>query len=98
MSSTRISITEDVRSAGQRRRGFDRALYPQLQQEFLEFAPQAHLQIMERSGSCAHIEEPKVVFEALRKFWRVTKIPGRGARGASGSAGHGGSGRNVNQL
>jgi pimeloyl-ACP methyl ester carboxylesterase len=50
---------------------YDRALYPQLQQQFLEFAPQAHLQIMERSGSFAHIEEPDAVFEALRKFWRV---------------------------
>jgi proline iminopeptidase len=50
---------------------YDRALYPQLQQQFLEFAPQAHLQIMERSGSFAHIEEPAAVFEALRKFWRV---------------------------
>jgi pimeloyl-ACP methyl ester carboxylesterase len=42
---------------------YDRALYPQLQQQFLEIAPQAHLEIMERSGSFAHIEEPATVFE-----------------------------------
>jgi len=30
---------------------YDRALYPQLQQQFVEFAPQARLAIMERSGS-----------------------------------------------
>ena len=50
---------------------YDRALYPQLQQQFKEFAPQAHLQIMERSGSLAHIEEPAAMFEVLRKFWRA---------------------------
>jgi proline iminopeptidase len=47
----------------------DRALYPQMQYQFAEFAPLAHLRIMERSGSFAHIEEPAAVFETLRKFW-----------------------------
>ena len=28
-------------------------------------------QMMERSGSFAHIEEAAVVFEVLRKFWRI---------------------------
>jgi proline iminopeptidase len=50
---------------------YDRALYPKLQQQFLDFAPQAQLRIMERSGSFAHIEEPAVVFEAVRTFWRA---------------------------
>jgi proline iminopeptidase len=50
---------------------YDRALYPQLQQEFVEYAPQARLKILERSGSFAHIEEPAVVLEALREFWRL---------------------------
>jgi proline iminopeptidase len=48
----------------------DRALYPQLQYQFVEFAPRARLVIMERSGSFAHIEEPAAVFETLRGFWR----------------------------
>jgi proline iminopeptidase len=48
---------------------YDRALYPQMQQQFVEFAPQARLAIMERSGSFAHIEEPAAVFETLRGFW-----------------------------
>jgi proline iminopeptidase len=50
---------------------YDRALYPQLQHEFVEYAPQARLKIMERSGSFAHIEEPAAVLEALREFWRL---------------------------
>jgi proline iminopeptidase len=50
---------------------YDRALYPQLQQQFVEFAPHAQFRIMERSGSFAHIEEPAVVFEVLRTFWRA---------------------------
>jgi proline iminopeptidase len=49
---------------------YDRALYPQMQHQFVEFAPQARLAIMERSGSFAHIEEPATVFEMLRGFWR----------------------------
>jgi len=50
---------------------YDRALYPQLQKQFLEFAPHAQFRVMERSGSFAHIEEPAAVFDALRKFWRT---------------------------
>jgi hypothetical protein len=49
-------------------------LYPSLQQQFLEFAPQARLENMERSGSFAHIEEPSAVFEVLRKFWRDAAV------------------------
>jgi proline-specific peptidase len=49
---------------------YDRALYPHLQQEFQHFAPSARFQILERSGSFGHVEEPQAVFEALRRFWR----------------------------
>jgi proline iminopeptidase len=49
---------------------YDRALYPQMQHQFVEFAPRARLVIMERSGSFAHIEEPAAVFGTLRGFWR----------------------------
>jgi len=49
---------------------YDRALYPQMQAQFVEFAPRTRLAIMERSGSFAHIEEPAAVFETLRRFWR----------------------------
>jgi proline iminopeptidase len=49
---------------------YDRALYPCLQQEFQHFAPSARFQMLERSGSFGHVEEPQAVFEALREFWR----------------------------
>ena len=48
---------------------FDRALYPAMQQQFLAFAPQAELKILEKSGSFAHVEEPEVLFHILHKFW-----------------------------
>jgi pimeloyl-ACP methyl ester carboxylesterase len=51
---------------------YDRALYPYLQLEFREFAPMARFKILERSGSFGHVEEPGVVFDTLRKFWRDT--------------------------
>jgi proline iminopeptidase len=37
----------------------------------VEYAPQARLKIMERSGSFAHIEDPSAVLETLREFWRI---------------------------
>jgi proline iminopeptidase len=49
---------------------YDRALYPRMQEQFLHFAPSAKFQILERSGSFGHIEEPDAVFKALRNFWR----------------------------
>jgi len=49
---------------------YDRALYPALQLSFHELAPQARFKLLERSGSFAHVEEPDVVFETLRCFWR----------------------------
>jgi proline-specific peptidase len=52
---------------------YDRALYPLLQQQFVEFAPSARFKILERSGSFGHIEEPETVFETLRQFWRETR-------------------------
>lgn len=48
---------------------YDRALYPALQRQFIEFAPNIELHLMERSGSFSHVEEPDAVFELLRKFW-----------------------------
>ena len=52
---------------------YDRALYPSLQQQFVEFAPSAQFKILERSGSFGHIEEPETVFETLRQFWQETE-------------------------
>jgi proline iminopeptidase len=48
---------------------FDRALYPAQQQEFLHFAPKARLEVLERSGSFSHVEEPATVHRLLREFW-----------------------------
>jgi proline iminopeptidase len=50
---------------------YDRALFPQLQGDFRDFAPAAQFKVLERSGSFAHVEEPGVVMETLRGFWRV---------------------------
>lgn len=47
----------------------DRALYPALQRQFLDFAHQAELRFLERSGSFGHVEEPETVIAALREFW-----------------------------
>jgi pimeloyl-ACP methyl ester carboxylesterase len=49
---------------------YDRALYPRLQQQFLDFAPNAKLKMLERSGSFGHVEEPETVLETLRAFWK----------------------------
>jgi pimeloyl-ACP methyl ester carboxylesterase len=49
---------------------YDRALYPLLQQQFQRFAPAARFRVLERSGSFGHVEEPAVVLETLREFWR----------------------------
>jgi len=48
---------------------YDRALFPQLQGDFRRFAPAARFEVMERSGSFAHVEEPAAVMETLRSFW-----------------------------
>jgi pimeloyl-ACP methyl ester carboxylesterase len=50
---------------------YDRALHPSLQQQFVDFAPRAQLQFLEHSGSFGHIEEPEVVFAALKALWSV---------------------------
>lgn len=55
---------------------YDRALFPQLQQDFQRFAPRAHIKVLERSGSFGHVEEPLTVIEALRSFWDATKADG----------------------
>lgn len=47
---------------------YDRALYPRLQREFAQFAPQAQLRILERSGSFSHVEEPDTLFGIVRTF------------------------------
>lgn len=47
----------------------DRALYPALQREFLRFAPKARMEVLERSGSFSHVEEPATVHALLRAFW-----------------------------
>lgn len=45
---------------------YDRALYPALQRQFVEHAPQIDFHLLERSGSFAHVEEPDRVFALLR--------------------------------
>ncbi len=50
---------------------FDRALYPRLQQGFLDAAPQIALHVLERSGSFGHVEEPGRVFELVRAFLKT---------------------------
>jgi proline iminopeptidase len=47
---------------------YDRALYPRLQRQFTEYAPQIRLEFMERSGSFSHVEEPEAVLELIREF------------------------------
>jgi hypothetical protein len=44
---------------------YDRALYPQMQRQFTEYAPQIRLEFLERSGSFSHVEEPHAVFTLL---------------------------------
>jgi len=58
---------------------YDRALFPLLQGDFRHFAPGARFEVLERSGSFAHVEEPQRVIETLRSFWTEA---GGGARGA----------------
>ncbi|WP_112242983.1 alpha/beta fold hydrolase [Kribbella monticola] len=48
---------------------YDRALYPELQRDFVRFAPGARFEVLERSGSFGHVEEPAAVKELLRDFW-----------------------------
>jgi proline-specific peptidase len=47
---------------------YDRALYPRLQRQFVEYAPQIRLEFLERSGSFSHVEEPDRVFALVRDF------------------------------
>jgi proline iminopeptidase len=47
---------------------YDRALYPRLQREFVEYAPRIRLEYLERSGSFGHVEEPDTVFALVREF------------------------------
>jgi proline iminopeptidase len=47
---------------------YDRALYPRLQRQFIEYAPQIRLEFLERSGSFSHVEEPGAVFGLVREF------------------------------
>lgn len=49
---------------------FDRALYPRLQLEFRRACPQARFEMLERSGSFGHVEEPQRVMELVRSFLR----------------------------
>ncbi|TDU90997.1 tricorn interacting aminopeptidase F1 [Kribbella voronezhensis] len=52
---------------------YDRALYPELQRDFVRFAPGARFEVLERSGSFGHVEEATAVKDLLRDFWaRVT--------------------------
>lgn len=48
---------------------FDRALYPALQRDFQRFAPTIRFEMLERSGSFGHVEEPHRVHDLLRRFW-----------------------------
>jgi proline iminopeptidase len=47
---------------------YDRALYPALQRQILDFAPNARLRFLERSGSFGHVEEPETVIALVREF------------------------------
>lgn len=47
---------------------YDRALYPRLQYQFSEYAPQITVKILERSGSFSHVEEPETVFALVKEF------------------------------
>jgi proline iminopeptidase len=47
---------------------YDRALYPALQRQFTDYAPQIRLEFLERSGSFSHVEEPGAVFDLVRDF------------------------------
>jgi proline-specific peptidase len=47
---------------------YDRALYPALQRQFTEYAPQIRLEFLEKSGSFSHVEEPHAVFTLVREF------------------------------
>ena len=47
---------------------YDRALYPRLQYQFSEHAPQIRVQILERSGSFSHVEEPETVFALIQEL------------------------------
>lgn len=49
---------------------YDRALYPRLQYQFSEYAPQIEVKILERSGSFSHVEEPETVAALVREFAR----------------------------
>ncbi|WP_407572929.1 alpha/beta fold hydrolase [Deinococcus altitudinis] len=48
---------------------YDRALYPQYQRDFQQFAPQVEFVMLERSGSFGHIEEPETVMTLLKEFY-----------------------------
>jgi proline iminopeptidase len=50
---------------------YDRALYPALQREFVTAAPGARFEVLERSGSFGHVEEPGTVHALLRDFWKA---------------------------
>jgi proline iminopeptidase len=50
---------------------YDRALYPRLQYQFSEHAPEITVKILERSGSFSHVEEPGTVFALVREFARA---------------------------
>jgi pimeloyl-ACP methyl ester carboxylesterase len=60
---------------------YDRALYPAYQHQFARYAPQAEFVIMERSGSFAHIEEPKALMSLVRRFVGSTVVPAARAGG-----------------
>jgi pimeloyl-ACP methyl ester carboxylesterase len=50
---------------------YDRALYPALQRQFVTAAPGARFEVLERSGSFGHVEEPETVHALLRDFWKA---------------------------
>jgi pimeloyl-ACP methyl ester carboxylesterase len=61
---------------------YDRALYPALQRQFTDYAPQIRLEFLKRSGSFSHVEEPGNVFALVRDF------TGDERDGAAGGTGH----------
>lgn len=56
---------------------FDRALYPGLQLEFAQAAPQLAVHFLDRSGSFSHVEQPDEVYRLIRALTRSRSWPGQ---------------------
>jgi len=61
-------VSGRARPCGAAGRALRPALYPALQRQFTQYAPQIRLEFLERSGSFSHVEEPEAVFALIRDF------------------------------